>query len=282
MERMMKKRHIVGSLSIGVLVIIGIIVWLILRGNTGGVYFPPIETSKVSGVISTYYLGTDAYQYYLYYDGHVYTAREFSAVENGGFGNLVKEENHIGTVYGNYEYYWSVEKDMLDKVTTEGKLYALDGYDDVFRVAVLYKQEVMNVDRLIVFECANDMRLKDGADFYLDRLHLEQPVEIRIKSSADMERTVQLNVELANEFMKALCLGEVLENTKELEEEIARIEEKGTYYFITIVRGDGIEEQIMLYPNGYAVYRRWPQTKIVVNMSKEVVQATIEAVNGEK
>lgn len=38
----------------------------------------------------------------------------------------------------------------------------------------------------------------------------------------------------------------------------------------------------MLYPNGYALYRGWPQTKIVVNMSKEVAQATIEAVNGEK
>lgn len=238
----MKKRNVIGILSVGTIFIMGIIVWIILRGNMQGVYFPPIEVSKVSGVISTYYLGTDAYQYYLYYDGHVYTAREFSTVENGSFGKLVKEENHIGTVYGNYEYYWSVEKDMLDKVTTEGKLYALDGYDDAFRVAVLYKQEVMNVDRLIVFECANDMRLKDGADFYLDRLHLEQPVEIRIKSSENMEQTVQLNAGLTNNFMEALYLGEVLENTKELEEEIARTEEKGLYYFITIVRGDGIEE----------------------------------------
>lgn len=278
----MKKRHIIGSLSVGALVIIGIIVWVILRGNVGGVYFPPIEVSKVSGVISTYYLGTDAYQYYLYYDGHVYIARELSAVENGGFGNLVKEENLICTVYGNYGYYWSVEEEMLDKVTTEGQLYTLEGYDDTFRVAVLYKQEVMNADRMIVFECANDMRLKDGEDFYLDRLHLEQPDGIWIKSSADMEQTVQLNAELANEFMKALCLGEVLENTKELEEEIARIEENETYYFITIVREDGIEEQIVLYPNGYALYRRWPQTKIFINMSKEAVQATIEAVNGEK
>ncbi|MBO5165730.1 MAG: hypothetical protein J6B90_03895 [Lachnospiraceae bacterium] len=278
----MKKRYIIGSLIIVTLLIIGISVWIILKGNIGGVYFPPIEVSKVSGVISTYYLGTDAYQYYLYYDGRVYTAREFSAVENGGFGNLVKEENHIGTVYGNYGYYWSVEEEMLDKVTTEGQLYALEGYDDTFRVAVLYKQEVMNADRMIVFECANDMWLKDGEDFYLDRLHLEQPVEIRIKSSENMEQTVQLNAKLANEFMTALYLGEVLENTKELEEEIARIEEKGIYYFITIVRDDGIEEQIMLYPNGYAVYRRWPQTKIFVNMSKEVAQETIEAVNGEK
>ncbi|MGN0432722.1 MAG: hypothetical protein ACI4EQ_10250 [Lachnospiraceae bacterium] len=263
----MKKKKIailVTSVFTLLAVIVGAVA-IYVKGVFGlrGVYFEPIETSKVSGVINPYYYYPESF---LYYDEHIYTHQ--GTVSLDYFAEHI-EDNLIGDVYSNYRYYWSTEKEILHNVTATGQLYSLDGYDDDFRVAVKFFTESMQVDAVWIFERVNDIWLKYGEDFYKDMLHIEDNTEIYVTSNSDRKETIQCDVDTADRFLKALYQGEFLEDNKSLREELHELY-KEEYCIVKFVGEDGIEEYVILFPNGYVLHEN-QTTNLVVEVPDEVV-----------
>ncbi len=270
----MKKSKLI-ILIIAVVVFIMIIcslfiIWI--KGVFGirGIYFEAIDTSKVSEVINPNYYYPN---YFLYYDGNIYTLQ--GSVDLDYFAQNI-ENNYIGNVYSNCRYYWSTEEARLHKVTTKDQLYAVDGYNKDFRVAVKFYVETMQTDTIWVFERINDIWLKYGKDFYFDMLNINIGDKMYIASNNMKEEVTECDTESAEEFINAIFQSEFLEDDIFLKEELSALYEE-EYYLIKLVGEGEIEEILILFENGYVLYEN-QNTNLVVKVPEAVVSNIIKLI----
>lgn len=256
----MKKRKILSTLGISVMCMLCALTGCEEEqtedgGEKTGIYYEGIDEKEFS---QKYNGGLVVFRG-LHYDNKAYTSVEsFSSANDKSelpLEKIVGEE--LATVYGNNGVIWSADKDELDEVTVEGKLYKVKGYDDDFRVCLYYEvcvefdgytsEVYAELDghtsyALIIFDCMNDIYLDKGSDLFTDRIDLSKAVKVTTNSIP-----IDLNDENLQAFIEALNNGTFIASSDEAYPDLSNV----SYNEIIFYDECGLENAISVYENGY-------------------------------
>ena len=268
-------------------------------GSTGYVYSKALENPENS-VYRTDVLGFGAMSIdtpsLLYYQEGVYRSirkQEGKTVEELPW-ELLGEE--IKGVYSNHGQYWS-EWDALLECTGEGKLYQVKGYEDSYRVAIVFEQNWRNdhftgieflasgrrPDRyfqtvigqaveeeieperttyhLFLCERMNDFWFHTGSEVFVQRMHLENTV-----STNGLSKDEELFWNLLAELNAAVWIHPNSGAMPELAKETGQT--------ITFTDAYGMTHVLTLFEEGYVRVKAC-DTMLIASVNKELCQRVI-------
>lgn len=173
-----------------------------------GVFVPAIELPDPSD-IGTQDMVADMIGL-IVYQGHIYTQTEnYFGEDAQRIESLVG--NHLGTAKGNIEE-WSSQDEYATEFasTISGEVYAVNGYDDSFRICIRSEVEDENHNRVLwieFYDCLNGITLTTGRDLFEERLHINERTEtVQWQSHKDWDyggenvRNADIDENVWNEF----------------------------------------------------------------------------------
>lgn len=273
-----------------------------ITGSTGYVYSKALENPENS-VYHTDVLGFGAMSVdtpaLLYYREGVYRSvrkQDEKIVEELPW-ELLGEE--IKGVYSNHGQYWS-ERDALLECTGEGTLYQVKGYEDSYRVAIVFEQNWRNdhftgieflasgrrPDRyfqtvigqaveeeieperttyhLLLCERMNDLWFHTGSEVFVQRMHLENTV-----STNGLSKDEELFWNLLAELNAAVWIHPNSGAMPELDGETGQT--------ITFTDAYGMTHSLTLFEEGYVRVKAC-DTMLTASVDKELCQRVIAQV----
>lgn len=265
-------------------------------GSYGSIYSKALnnpETKKYNE--RAYYVFSPT----LYYKEGVYSYLErYDAEDKSELPwELLGEE--LTEVYSNHEMYWS-ERDALLECTGGGTLYRIKGYEDTYRVAMVYEQNRRNDDYLelqflttgsrpeiifqsaigqaneeeirsdattyhmIILERMNDLWFHEGREVFQQRMHLENAASVNGLSTEE-----ELFWSLLAELYEATFIHPSSGSFPEFQGE--------DYRLLRVKDALGFEHSLVLYEGGY-VKMTVNETELVVQIDEALCRLVMERI----
>lgn len=235
----------------------------------------------------------------LYYKEGVYSyLKRYDAEDKSELPwELLGEE--LTEVYSNHEMYWS-ERDVLMECTGGGTLYRIKGYEDTYRVAMVYEKNRRNDDYLelhflttgsrpemifqsvigqakeeeirsdattyhmIILERMNDLWFHEGREVFQQRMHLENAASVNGLSTEE-----ELFWSLLAELYEATFIHPSSGSFPEFQGK--------DYRLLRVKDALGFEHSLVLYEGGY-VKMTVNETELVVQIDEALCRLVMERI----
>lgn len=242
-----------------------------------GVYYQainpkPIYNKNICGI----------YEYTLLeYDGRVYVSNDFYSTSIDGsikvdIDSMIGEE--LCTVYQNVVGDYSTDKEKI-KVVEEKTLYKVNGYDEEFRVCIFEEfiwDDGTSDKHIRIYQCLNDIIMKKGQELFEDKLHLSDSKYVRgSKFEQSYKIEPSMKDEEVTEFLAALNEGALIDP------EATDFPELKTYtsYEVEFLDKNGIDTDMVVYPEGYVIMENKGSDDVVVKVDAEKCNSIIKLID---
>ena len=254
-----------------------------------GVYYDALSIKE----LGFKYNGNALYAYdSLFYNGKIYSSdvinyKQYSAEEFKVFSAKIIS---LGKVYDNHGVYASTDSSILYEVTGKGTLFRLKEYGEDNRIGIYRyyeKDSVTGEDEhytVQVYDCLNDIWVKQGKEVYQTMFHLEDAENIELVAGYNEEgekkviKQVIFQNAVFSDFFDVMCNENFL--TSQERENESNIwmegEEMSDSRFFLFTDKYGIQTELYVYQAGYVLYRSPENTEFVVRVDGEMCKEVLE------